>query len=359
MEEFSYKVYIEKKMIKDKIYITGTLIQASTTTSNIRTIFDPFSILYPDNPDIINFDPLTILGDLRNRKLPYEYPNRRLNLNNSWQSLSSSYEFEYGFEIPLYVGNDKHYLMFVSELDKIMRLNLCRNLYDLEEMRKLFKIELHCTIDIEKINPLYDLLLNKNKITKQYIFEEVKYDHGMLNEDLNNYNYLNQNHQFRYDCYSVAEIVFSIFYFIVIHNYTFETCALCQKRYAKIPTQGKVKCCTRRNQLNLEGYLSPKKCQANSNPNCTETLELIKEQIRNDKKCIYTHMDRFGKQNYSRFSDTFDKYQKNLNDNHTVKNLQKLYYLVKKENRYIWYLKDGKEFEYELKKMMKTLDNWN
>ena len=163
MHEYYYNVVIRKTGTGKNTRVTGEL---NYTFSEYDTDC-PFP---RENIISLEFEPLIILGDLRNKEQSCEYIEERFNIDRSWQCLLGSYEYEYGFGEPLYIGNDEQYLKFVSKLDKIMRNNECTNIKDLKKIQIEHKLNLECNIFLEVPNIWYDLLQRKKDLQqKKYI----------------------------------------------------------------------------------------------------------------------------------------------------------------------------------------------
>lgn len=322
MPEYNYFVVIKKIGTGIDTEITGQLICTFSmydTKSNIPIpIYKSFTI---------DFNPLTILGDLRNREKPYEYSNKRHNIDRSWKDLSGSYEYEYGFGEPLYIGNDEQYLKFVSNLDKIMRTNQCSPLEELEKIQNQYKLNLDYKISVEEIDISFELLQKKKRNATKMTYKPLEYKFGETNEELEKSTYLNKNHQFSYHCLTMANVIFSVLHFIVIHKYKFKTCALCQKRYAKIPNHGQGKYCPRKSPLSLNPYFSDTMNKKFIGLDCQESMKKFHEIMRNMKKNKLVYI----KKNEQRFpfEREFDEYNAKIKDTPTVNNLIELYSFVK------------------------------
>lgn len=287
-----------------------------------------------DNPIIpseksltLEFNPLIILGDLRNKEQACQYLAERLNIDRTWQSLSNSYEYEYGFGTPLYIGNDTQYLKFVSELNKKIRNNECTTLESLKKIQNEYNLNLDCTISIEKENEFAGLLRRKQHYAPEKTYIPLVYKFGETNKELNSKEYMNKNHQFHYHCYTMAEVIFSILHFIVIHKYKFQTCALCQKQYAKIPNHGQGKYCPRKSPLSLNSYFDNNMNQKFINLDCQKSMKKFHEIMRNMKKNKLTYIKK-DDQRFP-FENEFDKRNDKIKNDPTINNLIELYSFTK------------------------------
>ena len=320
MAEYNYHVLIRKKNLGENVEITGKLTYTFFT-------YDSNIPIPTEKSTIREFNPLTILGDLSNHEKPFTYFNKRLNINSSWTSLQGSYEYEYGFGEPLYIGNDEQYLKFISALEKIMQNNQYKTLEALEALQHQYNLELVCEISVEKPNTLFDLLRKKGRNAEAYTYNPLKYEFGKTNDELLQNTYLSQNHQFNYSCHSLSDVLFAILHFVIIHQYKFNTCALCQKKYVKIPNHGQGKYCPRPNPLVLSSCFDEKTKEKLKNLSCEKSMSKFREIIRNKKKSKLIYAPSEEEQN--RFLDEFNKYNDKTKQSPTIKNLEELYSFVK------------------------------
>ena len=328
MNEYNYHITIKKTGVGKQTVLTGTLLFVSQEYDKTSTT----AFLPATKEHEVHFNPLTILGDLRNRELPYEYRDNRLNFNAIPPCTipPHSYDYEYGFGTPIYIDNTKQYLAFLSELNTIMQYNTCKTLEDLETIRTLYKIEIDCKISKEEPNIYFELLQRRNRNAERYVYEPLDYTFGKPNNELTQRTYLKENHQFSYRCYTVTGILFAILHFIVIHEYVFRTCSLCQKKYAKIPNNGQGKYCPRISPLSAKPYFENRNgnlCSKFENLSCTESMIKFHEIIRNMKKnkLHYAHTDEAK----NHFLTEFDKYNDTVTQSPTINNLITLYNFVK------------------------------
>lgn len=311
MSENDYCVTITRTREEKEVNIEGQLtciICEYNTNSNFPYI--------PQEKNLtVSFNPLTILDDLRSNENPHAYYNKRLSINKSWEYLLGSYEYEYGFGIPFYVGNDERYLKFISILDKLIRTKQCITLTDLETIGHEFNLEFSCSISTKREN--------------KYI--PLKYEWAKLNNELEGNSYLEKEHQFIYHCHTLADVIFSILNFIVIHQYKFKTCALCQKQYVKLPNQGQGKYCPRESPLSSKSLYYDKLDSKLYNKfvglNCQESMKKFHEIIRNNKKNKLKNA-RDEKQEND-FLAIFNEYSDNVKDAPIVANLIRLYSLIR------------------------------
>ncbi len=320
MNEYNYHVLIRKNNPGENKKITGKLTYTFFT-------YDSDFPIPTEKSTTIEFDPLTILGNLSNHEKPCTYFNKRLNINSSWTSLQGSYEYEYGFGEPLYIGNDEQYLKFISALEKIMRNNQYKTLKDLEALQRQYNLELECEISVKEPNILFDLLRKKGRNVKKHTSKPIKYEFGKINDELLQNTYLNRDHQFDYHCRSLSDILFAILHFIIIHQYKFNTCALCQKTYVKLPNHGQGKYCPRPNPLVLSSCFDEKTKEKLKNLSCEKSMSKFREIIRNKKKSKLIYAPSEEEQN--RFLSEFNNYNDKAKISPTIKNLEELYSFVK------------------------------
>lgn len=322
MNNYIYDVTINKKGTKKGTEITGKLTGISCKYDTESS----FPYLPEEISFSLDFNPLTILGDLRNKKQPYEYPYGRLNIDRAWKYLLDSYQYEYGFGESLYIGNDEQYLKLISALDKIMRTSQCRTLEDLEEIQHTYKLELDCKILVERHNIYYDLLKKRNRHIEKSEYTPLEYEFGKTNDELIKSTYMNKNHRFYYHCSSMAEVIFAILHFIVVHQYEFKTCALCQKRYVKIPNKGQGKYCPRINPLGTNPNFTDNDREKLKELNCQEAMSKFHEIMRNKKKYKTTYAST--EESQIRFENEFAKCNDKVKSSPVTKNIIELYSFV-------------------------------
>lgn len=322
MPEYNYYVDIKKTGTGTDTKITGNLTY-TFCKYDTKSDYLPFPT---EEKVTLEFNPLTILGDLRNREKPYEYPNERFNIDRSWKYLLGSYEYEYGFGEPLYIGDDAQYLKFVSKLDRIMRNNECTTLEDFGKIQKQNNLNLDCKILVEKENIMYKLLQLKQRYAPKTIYVPLEYKFGEINEELEKNVYMNKNHKLSYHCHTMADVIFSILHFIVIHEYEFKTCSLCQKRYAKIPNHGQGKYCPRNSPL---GSLpnDDKLIKKFEKLSCQESMKKFHEIMRNMKKNKLRYVQNNEQENI--FISKFDEKNDIIKEIPTVENLIGFYTFIK------------------------------
>lgn len=331
MPEYDYYVVIRntvKKIKKEKntktiIKVTGML----TCTFSEYDLTSDFPMIPTEKSFSLEFDPLIILGDLRNKEQAFEYLTEKLNNNESRQFLSGSYEYEYGFRTPLYIGNDEQYLKFVYNLDKMLQYNECTTLENLEQIQKDNHLNLDYNISVETENVAYELLQKKHRHATEKIYKPLEYKFGKTNNELKPKEYMKQSHQFTYHCHTMADVIFSILHFIVLHKYEFKTCALCQKKYAQIPNHGQGKYCPRKSPLSLNSYFDNNMNQKFIDLDCQESMKKFHEIMRNMKKNKLTYIKK-DEQRFP-FENEFDKRNDKIKNDPTINNLIELYSFTK------------------------------
>lgn len=312
----------------------------------------------------LEFNILTILGDLRNQNIPYKYPYGRI-YNDTPSNLSSlSYEYEYGFGKPIYVGDDENYLKFINKLKDILKSKHNKkitNIKIIEKLEKSYNMNLNCTIQVQKINPLTQIPHQRTKKISKYVYEDLYFEYGKANPMFMKNKYLEKEHKFIYKCFSLKEVILSIFHFLVIHSYTFKRCSLCQKDYVIGNHHGRSSGCSRISEYNIKFYLSGRqqKDYIDSKRTCQDTLKYLKDQNRYDKKIMTEHW-RICHQAYAKQYTTYNNILKNfedaLNKNHCLINLRNIHLLVCKETRNaLWYKKNA-TFDTELEKLKKQIE---
>lgn len=303
--EHEYLVTITKEGTGKDTTITGEISYVAQEYDD--TSSNPLH-LSNEKTHQIEFDPLTILGDLKLIHLPKEHENT--------------------LHLPLNIN--KHCIPFVSEVKKIIQMNTYKSLDELELLRQKYEIALDCKIFIEKLNPYSSLSYKRNKSVKETTYVPLKYEFGKPNADIIQNEYLKENHQFIYKCYTVSEFLYAILHFIIIHEYTFQTCALCKRRYAHIPIQGQGKYCSRLSPLSLESYFITKKGKTYQhcfeNLTCQKSMRKYNEIIRNIKKNKLCYASPESK---TKFDISFDEKRVELNKDMSIHKLVQFFNWVR------------------------------
>lgn len=348
MREYVYRVVIKKEKKK----VTGELTR--TWSQDAKEI--PY---YEDHIEKIDFNPFNILGDLRSQNKPYKiWHDRSKYFKNELQTFSD-YNYEYGFGIRLDILDKKNYVSFIISLYELIISNSLAwkkeiELEDiLESLINQYHIYLECSVTIEKNNGNY---------------EALEYHIGRKNEEIDKRTYLEMNHSFNYRCCRMIDVVFSIFHFLVLHDYRFVLCPLCQKIYARTPTRGKHSGCERKLEVPIDDFLTDKRREKfhQTDQTCKTTLKYIKDYIRDTHKTIqknlndkhYIKLTNYEKtgNTYRKFNEIYDKYHKQFNFCPCYNNILIMNKIVS-EYRKIWYLDDNKTFLEQFQQLEEEISN--
>lgn len=322
MSEYDYFITITKTGTGKETKITGNL---TCTFSEYDTTSD-FLFIPKEESFSLDFNPLTILGDLRCEKISCEYTKRRAFIDRSWEYWLGACRHEYGFEIPLYIGNDYRYIKLMSYLDEITYNNKCITIKELEEIQNKYNLELNCEISAEENDISFALLQSRGKNAKEKTYVPLKYEVGKANKDLLQNTYMNKNHCFSYQCSTMVDVIFAILHFIVMHQYEFKICALCQKLYVKIPNHGQGKFCSRKSPLGSNSYFDERTNKKFKDLDCQKSMKIFHQIMRNRKKIKLRHAPDEEQENT--FRNKFDNYNDKIKNVSIVENLIKFYYYV-------------------------------
>lgn len=266
-----------------------------------------------------NFNPLTILGDIKyiSKTLPFEDNNKICIAEDSL--FQAPYEKEKCFDIEFYVRNNKQYFYLVDAIKKIIISNKKISVLDLHKLANYLEIPIH-----------YDLSFAKKNKSIQTDMEQVQpyfsYKYGLNKfEEAYNQDY-HENHLFTCSCSNITEIVFYIFFYLILFNYHFFQCQHCKKYSAIKRSKGTKTYCCRTCLLPLEEY--KELC-------CEIAVPKLLDTIRTKKKRIYDNNNHLGK---TESNDKFLNEYYQLNDlfkkNRSAENLLALYEFVNKSSKH-------------------------
>lgn len=290
-----------------------------------------------------HFDPRLILGDLRNQPLPYTFPDGRKSIEQTLYHQTISCEYAFGGNKPITIENGTEYSDLIYELNNLKSPKVSQKYLD--EILKKFSCALNYSIKIKKDiskTQAYALLKPKQKDISRYKYTELLYKNGTNNSLLTKNNYMKKSHQFCYDCLSMSAVICAIFHFLVLHNFAFRTCKLCSKLYSRPPLKGKFSGCYRKNPYDINDLLHSKKIiedYGKSTRLCKDAIKYIKFQIRNDRKCVLTHINNYLPCNRIEFDKVDECLKHEYEENPCYHTLRQLVQNVNLKNRKRWYEK--------------------
>lgn len=266
---------------------------------------------------LLNFDPTTILSDLRFTE--HLFLNYDLAPFDDWD-----YVFEYGFGERIRVKDrerEQYYKLIIAIRKIIEESNDTHSAIDLlmiELLRTYFDITNHFIPSnllpnfFAKAAP--DAAV-ENEITVHYSHYSIE---DALACDVSKF------HSYFYECYSLADVVFSILHFLALGKYKFKMCLHCGRYFA---TQtDKQKYCQRKSPYSEYIHL-----------NCEQAVRNISQEISRGYKRIYNNLT----QNHRDDTDTFNAFLSDyaecleaFKQEPNTQNINNCFYVVKEKK---WY----------------------
>lgn len=335
MTECAYNLYFNYLGKSSKP--TGTLVITWEESTD-----NPFFTIIPKQL-IISFDPLNILGELRNQESRTQYPFGKSQSNISYES----YEYEFGFGSQISIEHDKEYIDALNYIDSVISHHKKILTTSLE---KKFKINYEMFIPKFRIN----LSSIKGNVIENFS-TNVKCEHDELI-------YLERNHKMVYHCVSMKDVIISIFHFLLYHNYTISNCHLCGNLFARKNTRGRqILCCDRPSFYNIEPYLTPKLKEEykSSEKTCQCAFKSFNEQISYNRREINKTSGDVSKKfiDEANYNQLLDKYTTQQELNPCFKNQYNLYLLTCNETKKsVWTQTDKSKHNIHLNKLLTTLE---
>ena len=326
----------------------------------------------------ISFDPLLILADLR-------YSEKELEHDDLFFD-AFDYEFEYAFGEHIKVDNRDQYATLVLAIKQIIKQSYdsqCSiNLNQIELLKSFFDITFQFTPIIEVTNPLKHIKVNNDmldkfldkplaNILKEIQDEKLEKIHDMAldskhESDLVSYldaklanlpniktkvplhfsidvpdkieqalhyshysveNFLNYNlskcHEYFYECYSLADVIFSVLHFLALNRYKFNKCLHCDRYYAA----STYKYCSRHSLYPTFEHLP-----------CDEAQKNIKQKISREHRKIYKNLfENYPPEVLEDFETKYSTELKSVKEHPNTTNIDSCFALVNPDR---WYTKE-------------------
>lgn len=298
MKEFEYIIEIEK----DKNKITGniTKLKSGKILKENDTIHQKINLFFSkkleklpeidynkadlflystDINDIPNiaikdksaFNPLTALCDLRNLR----HKDKDLKDDKSVIDTSIKSENAFGISFKINKAEDGAYFLLVNYINDMIKNNNVVSIKDLEKLRLYFGLKLDYTITYKKLTCLK--VNKKNNIKYRYV--PLNYYCKFDEMDLKNID--KKPHKYIYNCYTIADVIFAVLHFLVLHGYNdVKKCENCYKYFFST-------------KASREKY-----CEREKN-NCKNIIKDLTQEIKNLNKSIYDNIYY----NWSQYND--------------------------------------------------------
>ena len=259
------------------------------------------------NQKTANFSPLTVLGDIvfKSRFLDFDL--------NSIERV-----FEYYFDIS---SNDIasrkvcwQYNDSLTLLEDMIYGNKSLSLYEFEKIRSYCQLKFDC---------IFTFYQDAN---------QIRLHHGLSNLENVFEDYINKPHKYIYNCYSRADVLFSILHYLILNQYKFVKCHHCLRFFSAKTL--KQKYCKRK---------SP--CKGFEKYECEQAVREFRRKLSRRRKSISVQLSNYSSQEqYFKFLDICDTYKKSAYEKSTFLNLEEYeFFLSKKNIKQIFFLDSKKE----------------
>lgn len=289
-----------------------------------------FQISEPGKPiSNINFDPTTILCDLFdtvNYEKEYDYESENYYLNNQY--------FKHPFfkiDLPEDIIQSRfhshvHYYYFFDFIVTLKELcdqktNISLNQF--EVYKQYFNSDFTYKIEFEDLNPCWGLtdITEDGTIIeddRMYTFQSVSEIRDFTIRELFNF-HTGQPFRHSYNCHSLADIICSVWHYLILHDYKFARCNHCG-RYFATQTLKKQYCDRNSTYKNFEHL------------NCEQAVRNIKQKLARRKNSAYTYLSNYYEGGVDLFLEEHFKLKKMVDNNPCVDNLKALEEFLSKEN---------------------------
>ena len=252
--------------------------------------------IIPLHSNAFNFNPLTILGDLKIVIKDIAF-NNNLKMSTEKSFLfNAPYDTEDCIPILNKTSNNFKYFCLLEEIQKIIKYNKKFTISDLNLLGQYCQIPINFSLTV----------FEKSENAKNELKSGKSFTYGLCSFDEMYDNKKSDSHIFICQCSSITDIVFYILYYLILFDYHFYQCKHCKRYSATKKRQGINKYCSRENILQLDAYNAK---------TCKEAVEMLLDNLRTRKKTYYDHL--------------YAKYGANDQTNNFIEGYNELYKKVK------------------------------
>jgi hypothetical protein len=227
-----------------------------------------------ENEHSLEFNPLTILSDLT-FKSNSNQNNNYLNVEEDICDIDGfSYEFEYGFGHKIAVDGRDQYARLIRDLKRIIIYDKILLPTDIEYLKPFYDITFEMTLAFKETHPMQKFI--KNQLSDEKFFHYSNLSVLKAIDKIHTHK-LVDSHAYFFDCFSLADVVFSIFYFLILNGFKFSKCLHCENYFAT--TTYKNKFCNRKS--------SYKKLES---LDCEDAVRYLRQKLRLQQKRITSNI---------------------------------------------------------------------
>lgn len=263
----------------------------------------------------IYFDPTVVLSELRFTKEPL---SPELLFETDFNDTDYALEYAFGNRITIKRTEREQYYKLVTTIKLLLKksyeLNQPLDLKEIEFIKAFYDISFNYT-------PSYQVDNFFHKYSSQapkYVELSAKYYHFSVEEVMK----LDVEgiHNYFFECYSVADLVFAILYFLAINKYKISKCKHC-KRYFATKTY-KQEYCHRKAIYPRYSHL-----------NCEQAIRNISQEFKRGYNRIYLKLNLTNNTMYNKegdyFKESYCDFKKVFSLNPDFENIEKGFLLIK------------------------------
>ncbi len=259
------------------------------------------------------FNPLAALCDLRNLRPK----DKDLKDDKSVIDTSIKSESAFGITFKIDKSTDRTYFLLADYINNMISNNNLISIKDLEKLKLYFDLKLDYTIIYKELT--CSKVNNKNNIKYRYV--PLNYYCKFDELDLKKIDKL--SHKYIYSCYTIADVIFAVLHFLVLHGYNdIKKCENCDKYFFST-------------KVSREKYCEREKT------NCRKMIKKLKREIQTLNKSIYDNIYY----NWSQYCDNgLDEEDENTEWLQFKKERNKYELMLKKDKVNVKILTEYKEF---------------
>ena len=257
------------------------------------------------------FDPTTVLCDLLDRQCYHKHPFH----------LYSDVESDWFNNV-------------LDELERLCREQRNLSLSQFEVFKQIIDTRFTYQIEFREENPGYGLAVPNE------LYDEVqpdsKYRYFLLGEnnrftmeEMMSY-YKDYDLQYNYSCHSLADVICSVWHYLILHDYKFSQCNHCGRYFATV-TLKKLYCDRKSPYPKFDQHC------------CEQAVRNIKQKLARRKKSAYTYINSYYTGGVNQFLDRYAFLKDKADELSSVENLRALDDFLSKENvRREWHREEYK-----------------
>lgn len=284
----------------------------------------------------IDFDPTTILCDLFDT---VDYEKRSDNESENYFFSSGWFKHPFSaIQLPHDVFESyfhsqvqfSWYYNFIVELKELCEKSRNISLSQFKVFRQYFDTRFTYKIEFQEDNPRYNEYEYSEADNapiiddREYIYRSIEENNNFTMQEILDI-HADTPSRHNYSCYSLADIICSVWHYLILHDYKFSCCNHCGEYFAT-QTLKKLYCDRRSPYPGFEQH------------NCEQAVRNIKQKLARRKKSAYTYLSDYYGGGVNLFLDEYARLKDAVDTCSSVENLKALEVFSSKENvRKEWY----------------------